>query len=668
MIIDIKGKIIEKKLAFNHALLPLFEAIVNSVHAIQQDSATNPGLIEIVLMRSNQTNIEFPDDNKKEPIKDFIIKDNGCGFNTANYNSFNRAHSTYKLNLGGKGVGRFIWLKAFEKAEIDSIYPEANVLMHRTFTFESTENGIENHKVNKAGLGEKRETSVLLKGMKPEYQKWCNTDAEDIAFRIIEHCFAYFLSRGCPRIRIVDGKNSFLVNDRFRLFTKGKVSSSRIQIRDRNFKVHLVKLYDTTVDNKIHYCAHTREVQNEKLSTAIPELDNYLLDESGESFSIAAYVAGDFLDENVNEERTQIGFSKKFDDKINYPGEITQEEIRDEVVSEIRKQYSKIINGLTIERLKKVGEFIQDHPRYRQLLKYKHEDLKRIPSTYNDERFELELFKIQQRLDLEVKMDANDILKGIDNVDDVKAFADKHEDIYNKIIEVGNSKLSEYVLHRKLVLDLLEKHIKVGKENKFATEETIHKLIFPLKTFSDDIGFEEHNLWVIDERLAFHNYLASDKKMSQLNKMNTDSDDRPDIIIFNKPFAFSEDDKPYSSVVIVEFKRPMRDDYSDEENPINQVTRYTREIIEAKATDKHKRAFDLRPNTPMYAYIICDLTPKLRAAAKDSSFTLLPDNDGYFSFNNNYSLYIEIISFDKLVRDSKQRNKALFEKLNLTAL
>jgi hypothetical protein len=112
----------------------------------------------------------------------------------------------------------------------------------------------------------------------------------------------------------------------------------------------------------------------------------------------------------------------------------------------------------------------------------------------------------------------------------------------------------------------------------------------------------------------------------------------------------------------------MRDDYNDEENPINQVISYTRELLENQVVDKNGRPFDLRQNTPIYAYIVCDLTAKLRTKAKDAGFNLLPDNDGYFSFNSNYGLYIEIISFDKLIRDSKQRNKALFEKLNLTTL
>lgn len=667
MLIDVRGKITEKKLAYSNTLLPLYEAIVNSIHAITEDSVTKPGLVEIEIIRTNQTNIDFPDTKVFESISDFIIKDNGCGFHEDNFKSFNRAHSTYKLDKGGKGVGRFIWLKAFEKAEIKSVYKENGELFFRHFYFEPTENGIERPKKEKAGIGQPRGTSVHLKNMKNDYQKWCNTDPEHIAFHIIEHCFVYFLNTDCPRIRLTDGKTTFLINDRFRLFTKGKVTLSKIQIRNQAFKVHLVKMYNTSMDNKIHYCGHTREVQNEKLSIAIPELDNFLYDANGEPFSIAAYVSGKFLDENVNEERTQISFSKNYDDKVNFPDEITQEEIRNGVITIINKELADVINGLSTERMKKVEDFIQKHPRYKQLLKYKKEDLRKIPSTLSDEKFELELFKIQQRLDYEVKLDATEILKTIESVNDLEQFNSKYDKLYNKIIEVGNSKLSEYVLHRKLVLDLLEKHIKAGMDKRFATEDTIHKLIFPLRSFSDEIGFEDHNLWVIDERLAFHNYLASDKRFSQVNVIDSNSDERPDILIFNKPFAFSENNKPYSSIVLIEFKRPMRDDYTDEENPINQVMRYAREIIDNSIKDKNEKTFDLRPNTPMYAYIICDLTPKLRRTAEDSGFTRLPDNDGYFSFNSNYGLYIEIISFDKLIRDSKQRNKALFDKLNLSS-
>ena len=47
MLVDIRGKINEK-LAYSNTLLPLYEAIVNSIQAIEDGSATKPGLIDII--------------------------------------------------------------------------------------------------------------------------------------------------------------------------------------------------------------------------------------------------------------------------------------------------------------------------------------------------------------------------------------------------------------------------------------------------------------------------------------------------------------------------------------------------------------------------------------------------------------------------------------------
>jgi|GEM_PF-3635162 len=38
---------------------------------------------------------------------------------------------------------------------------------------------------------------------------------------------------------------------------------------------------------------------------------------------------------------------------------------------------------------------------------------------------------------------------------------------------------------------------------------------------------------------------------------------------------------------------------------------------------------------------------------------------GYFAFNKRLNTYIEIITFDKLVRDARQRNRVLFKKLGI---
>jgi len=654
MQIDIKGKINEKKLAYSNTLLPLFEAIVNSIQAIEENKVK--GLIQIDISRLNQTQLQL-DKSLLPDIIDFQIKDNGIGFNTENYESFNYAHSTYKFSKGGKGIGRFSWLRAFKRAEIHSQFKEDGKWYERNFVFEPTKKGIEKHELHEIPQGETFSV-VRLVGLKEDYRKWCNNNPEDIAFKIIEHCFVYFLKQDCPTIVINDERTQLVVNDLFAIFTKNQVKPQNLKIRNNEFKLNFVKLYGNRMDNKIHYCANTREVINDKISIDIPELDNFLYDSEGNQFSIAVYVEGNYLNENTNDERTSIAFAKG---EIQYPDQTTQEELRKAITDKLQDEFSDQIDELSKQRVSKVREFVGNHPRYRQLLKYRANEIRKIPSTLTDEKMEIELFKIQQGLDLEVKQEASVVLKFIDGEDDKIEFMEKHKELYNKIIEVGNSKLSEYVIHRKLVLDLFEKLLRLK-----STEKAVHNLIFPLQTISDEIGFEDHNLWMIDERLSYHKYLASDKRFSQVAKIDVKSNERPDLIVFNKPFAFASDNKPYESIVLIEFKRPMRDDYDDDENPIQQINRYARKIIAGEAKDKFEREFDLRKNTPIYAYVICDLTKKLKAYAEESGYKLLPDGAGYFAFNDNYNMYIEILSFDKILSDSKERNRVLFDKLNLS--
>lgn len=185
-----------------------------------------------------------------------------------------------------------------------------------------------------------------------------------------------------------------------------------------------------------------------------------------------------------------------------------------------------------------------------------------------------------------------------------------------------------------------------------------------MREISDNVKDMEHNLWLIDERLSYHYFLASDKPMSQIYE-DIRNNKRPDLMIFNQPNAFAEGNDDLTSVVIVEFKRPMRDDYTDKENPVSQVQGYIEDIQEAKLKSLQGRPIDIRDNTPIYVYIVCDITPKLKIFMRRGSFKLTPDGKGYFNFQREYNAYIEVLSFDKILTDSKKRNRILFEKLDI---
>ena len=98
---------------------------MNSFQAIREAKLpkTIPGRITIDVEREDGL---FKDESA--PIKSFKITDNGIGLDDDNFNSFNTAFSRRKVASGGKGLGRITWLKAFEGAEIESVFRDTGRL------------------------------------------------------------------------------------------------------------------------------------------------------------------------------------------------------------------------------------------------------------------------------------------------------------------------------------------------------------------------------------------------------------------------------------------------------------------------------------------------------------------------------------------------------------
>ena len=139
---DLVGKVKRLRFYKTQVLLPLFEAVVNSIHSIQRMKINN-GIIDISFNRDNSQGVLFQDGINTNPIKDFVIIDNGEGFNKTNYKSFRSANSVLKLDIGGQGVGRFVWLKAFKNVHITSGFKENEEYYIRDFDFQLVDGGIE---------------------------------------------------------------------------------------------------------------------------------------------------------------------------------------------------------------------------------------------------------------------------------------------------------------------------------------------------------------------------------------------------------------------------------------------------------------------------------------------------------------------------------------------
>jgi len=136
-------------------------------------------------------------------------------------------------------------------------------------------------------------------------------------------------------------------------------------------------------------------------------------------------------------------------------------------------------------------------------------------------------------------------------------------------------------------------------------------------------------------------------------------------MIFERALTFAEDDSALNSLVIVEFKKPDRSDYR-KEDPVDQVYRLIREIKSGHFKDKNGREIKVQSERiPAYAYVICDTTKEVEIIAQNKGLLPTPDQLGYYGYNPSLSAYVEIISYTKLLREAKKRNRILFDKLHL---
>ena len=206
----------------------------------------------------------------------------------------------------------------------------------------------------------------------------------------------------------------------------------------------------------------------------------------------------------------------------------------------------------------------------------------------------------------------------------------------------------------------------MDENDKYKKEDIIHSLICPMQHTSDNIPFNEMNLWIIDEKLSYHKFLASDTKLKSIPVINSKSEDRVDVAIFDQAISYSSEKDHFNSISIIELKRPGRNDYSaggKDRDPIEQVLRYVKQIREGKATLANGRDFGNVENTPFYCYIVADLTSTLRDRSETSGYTKTPDGEGYYGYNPNRNAFVEIISYSKLLSDAQKSNQVLFDKL-----
>lgn len=667
--IDLKGRVNRLKLAERNMLLPLFEAIVNSIHAIE-DTKNPKGEINIKLVRSSQSSIEFEGGKSTPEIISFEIEDNGIGFNEDNYESFKREYSTHKADRGGLGIGRFMWLKAFQNVSVESIYYEDSKPQKRNFSFNlRTTDGIEDPIVNPLEGKPEKKTLIILSGYKDPYKAKCPKRIDTIANRIVEHCLIYFLNENCPNINLLDGSDKINLNSYFDKLTSGNRFTEKFNVGQNTFKITLLKWFEHEefTFHRISMCANNREVEHFNINKILPDVSGKIKDAvTTQNYLIVGYIEGKYFDKNINDERTEITFSKNgiLDEEF-----ISESDLYKELVPVIKKHFNEEVEKFKAEKLERISDFIAEKaPQYRILNKYVESfDDVVVTDNTSEQDLDLKLYRLLQDVEFSSRKDVISVLTENDKDESADVLKQKYLKIFEELTDLNKSKLSQYVVHRKYILELFEKSLGLNAQGKYELEDTVHSIIYPTKTTSNEIDYNNQNLWILDERLSFHTFLSSDKALNTIKDFEDGSKDRPDLMIFNNPISYIEgDEAPFNSVVLVEFKRPMRkgyDEYTD--NPIVQLYDYVREIRKGKKMTTDGRTYDINEHTRFYCYLVCDINEKIKEYSENAQLEKTYDGLGYYGYNKSLRCVIDVMPFNQVLSNAKKRNKVLFNKLGI---
>ena len=644
---DNKGRINNISLAPNakNALFPLFEGIMNSIHAIEErhgrDNLSN-GNIEIEILR-----------DEANEIVGFTIVDDGAGFNKDNVISFRKFDSTHKAKIGGKGVGRLLWLKVSDGAKISSqFYTEGEGFQAVEFDF-SIENPVDNYRAIKPD-GDRYRTSVTISPFRSEFATKLPKKADTIANRIIAHFVSYFTNMAHPGLLLIDGEEKVDLFDAF----SDKVERDGdykfiIDGIDAEFTIHCFLLPKAISDdeksvNALYLGANGRAVSRHELDSVLG------LKAINSQYAFFGYVESDYLNEHANDTRTAFSLD---DDDIASIIDIAKAKAKLFLKPEI-----KVIREKQIKRIVEIGK---EHPRFFHEAKDAGNVAESLHlSKQSEEEIFIELsreslrtYKRRRRSYQESKTKS---LSDVKNQTD--AFVDKLQDD-------AIASLAEYVSRRKAIIEIFESGLKFTDVDKLKShyEKFVHEVVCPMNSTTEELTYEDHNLWLIDDRLAFYTYFNSDIPMQSQADTGGKDLKRPDVTLFDLGVGFNSDDQG-QPITIIEFKRPKLDNYTLEKNPISQARDYVDRLRLAGEATK----FDGTPlrtiedDTPFTCHIVADITPSLRAVMKQlGQFSQRAGSSSYYWWDSNYKTFIEISSFKEILSSAKARSEAFFEKLGI---
>lgn len=644
---------------------PVLEAVANSIQAIQQ-AGQRDGLVEVI--------IEWLDESKTDmiaaaggarpfrKIQNVVIRDNGPGFTKENFKSFSKLDSQYKAKeFGCFGIGRLLWLKVFSEVEVSSVYRENGKKFYRGFRF-SVEDEITPIDEREAADDESCSTEIRLKLIRPEFQNKRSISVDDIAEAIYRHFLLLYVLKTVPEIVVRDGEERRNVIECYRHSYNGQEpEQTDFEICGHQFQLLQQKLNTKPTEKLatgVYFCAGQRIVSRCEKGID-PRVCNSLgsnVNGADKPFMYVGLLQGEYLDKNVNPTRKRIVFPTEGceGDQGEIPFEPIESKLLEKVNELVRIYLEDEFAALTDGSNARLQRFVDNEaPEFKGFVNKFREQLFVAPQESNNDVYEylsrrfFECEKIQ-------KKQVNDLISADWSGENAE---EKIREIADRIEPFKSYDLARYAAKRRYYLGLLEKAISLD-DDRYQLENAVHSLVFPKGKDSTDVdAFNQQNLWLIDDRLAFGHYIASDLSFKKNKTTDVDSLKRMDIEAI-KVYSSGEDNL-IAELSIIEFKRPGRDDYSVKENPIEQVMNYVDMLRKGKLRTLSGREISNVRTVPYFCFIIADFTENLIDKCERYNFVPNATKDSYYGYYQRSNAYFEVMNFNAMYNKAKVRNHAL---------
>ena len=636
----------------NGFLFPLYEAISNSLHSIEErweDDLEEKGCL----------NVTFEDE-----FKYFRVSDNGMGLNEVNLKAFLTPLTGNKLQKGGKGFGRFIAFKIFAGVFYTSLHADGqggkDTLSFEYKPFADEENLCLVPEVSGAGKHMfDQGMTVLMKRPVSEYEdyflleggdRFFTHQAEDILQAVLDHFLIEFIQKKVPKrfLFTIQGVE-FNLYDYF--YDALKIGGSKEHIlsiseKDEVFKFDYFQVDKTkSSKHRLYFYANSRASSDlENISTGLNK-NPFSAESGGRRYYYLVAVSGDFFKSSQSRDRI-INVHKK----INHGN--SKKQVREILIDLAKKDILEIEVSYTKERRAEMHANVEHIVAVDPLLRRGlgtlsiDEFVEKRNITETKEQLAQDLFIERERLKFDFsKLDRKEI-----SVDDLVNI------VKTKIPEDAKEALAVYVAYRNRVIKIFRKLLTKDDE-ALATESMVHELIYPRYKDSEETDYSSHNLWLLDDDLAYAKYISSDRTPSG-NKREK-GQYAHDLLINND-----------NELMVVEMKRPQKDGYDNSaegttNNPVVQLKEQISAIREkGKIKTSGGKEIEIETQSMVRGYVLADWNDSLKTYLKNEDF-ILTKFGGHMAYRyyQGLNLMLEVIAFDRLIDRAEKRNSAFTDML-----